>query len=184
MTLPGITSGGEFPRRRPALTWGRLSGPMGLGWLGGAHRATAQRAPARNKSTALSSTTISASMQDQCLRLPRRVHERRRRDTDKHKGTGFAPLQQHTFACSVCKPLPVLFANSASSLQSLVDPPTTKRVPHARNGVAGFGLRFRVSRCTFDSLMTEISHSVKKLQREASGFPPHFTIRPLPPSVS
>ena len=85
---------------------------------------------------ALSSTTISASMQDQCLLLPRRVHERRRRDTDKHKGAGVAPLQQHTFACSVCKALPVLIANRASSLQSLIDPPTTKRAP--RNGVAGF----------------------------------------------
>ena len=81
---------------------------------------------------ALSSTTISASMQDQCLLLPRRVHERRRRDTDKHKGAGFAPLQQHTFACSVCKALPVLFANRTSSLQSLIDPPTTKRCPKER----------------------------------------------------
>ena len=108
---------------------------------------------------ALSSTTISASMQDQCLLLPRRVHERRRRDTDKHKGAGFAPLQQHTFACSVCKALPVLIANRASSLQSLIDPPTTKRCPKERRCRLHFD--FHVARYaeTKKSLMRDpISH--------------------------
>ena len=96
------------------------------------------------------------------------------------------PAQQHTFACSVCKALPVLFANRVFT--TVADRPTNHQaVPQGTALQAS--LRFRVSRCTYaetKKIADERSDltSVKKLQREASGFPPHFRIGLLPHPVS